>query len=183
MFATGQSGWQGFWNAPFGRCNIVQFQSLSKEYARVGTEFCLWDLFYFAQSRTQFAPLPIVLDEVQNLNHELESPIGKMLTEGRKFGVGLMLATQTLSALKNDELDRLFQAAHKLYFSPAQTELKEYARLLERSDPSRSVDDWVRELSSLSKGECISVGPSLEGTKLRIKPLRIKITRLEERAR
>ena len=45
----------------------------------------------------------VVLDEVQNLDHRQGSPLEKMLREGRKFGVSLILATQTLSNLKKEE--------------------------------------------------------------------------------
>jgi len=182
LFAPEQeNNWDLFF-AGVHKVSVIQFQSLSREYATIATEFALWDLFYYAQQHGSVShPLPVVLDEVQNLDHRLDSPLGKILTEGRKFGLSLILATQTLSALKADEQDRLFQAAHKLYFSPADTEVREYAKLLERSDSSRSVDEWSRELTSLSKGECISVGPSWDGIRLRTKPCKIKITALDQR--
>lgn len=47
----------------------------------------------------------------------------------------------------------------------------------------QKVDDWIRKLSSLSKGECYSIGRFLDqsGEKLVPRALKIRITALEER--
>jgi hypothetical protein len=60
--------------------------------------------------------------------------------------------------LKRDEQDRLFQAAHKLFFAPAETEIQSYAKLLEQAVPGSNKKNWLTELAKLKKGECISVG-------------------------
>jgi len=46
------------------------------------------------------------------------------LTEGRKFGLSLILATQTMENLKGEKQSRLFQAGHKLFFRPAEMNSK-----------------------------------------------------------
>jgi DNA helicase HerA-like ATPase len=133
--------------------------TLSRDVWRAATEFILWDLYsHSCLQGDKNKPLPVVLDEVQNLDHRLDSPLAKMLTEGRKYGLSLILATQTLSNLKKEEQDRLFQAAHKLFFSPAETEADSYAKLLEQAVPGTNKKYWADELASLQKGECISVG-------------------------
>ncbi|MBY5980536.1 DNA phosphorothioation-dependent restriction protein DptH [Ferrimonas balearica] len=148
VFASGCSG-----------SDIIQMASLPNDTSMLGTEFILWDLYAYACSYgNKKNPMPIVLDEVQNLDHRLESPLGKMLTEGRKFGISLILATQTLSMLAKDQQDRLFQASHKLFFAPAETEVEKYAKLLELSIPNSNKKEWVERLNQLKKGECISVG-------------------------
>lgn len=78
------------------------------------------------------SPLPVLLNDVQNLDQKLDSRLGKMLTEGRKYGLSLILATQMLSNLKKDKQDRFFQATHKLFFAPVETEIDSYAKLLEQ---------------------------------------------------
>ena len=151
--------WQTIFNDDTSRTNIIQLASLSRDIMQLATEFTLWDLYSYACSYgNKSKPLPIVLDEVQNLDHRLESPLGKMLTEGRKYGISLILATQTLSMLSKDEQDRLFQASHKLFFAPAETEIQSYAKLLEQAVPGSSKKAWLDELAKLKKGECISVG-------------------------
>src|SRR5262249_44716679 len=122
------------------------------------------------------------LDEVQNLDHRDESPLAQLLREGRKFGFSLILATQIMSNLEKDERDRLFLAAHKLFFRPADTELRTYAEIAALTTGEKT-DDWLKKLAGLKKGECYSLGPSLnEATeKLEVKAFRIKVTSLSER--
>jgi DNA phosphorothioation-dependent restriction protein DptH len=127
----------------------------------MATEFILWDLYDYASNQgKEERPLPIVLDEIQNLDHSLNAPLSKMLTEGRKFGISAILATQTLSNLPQEARDRLFMATHKLFFKPAETELKEYATILANITGDK-LDIWKERLVKLNKGECYSIGPAL----------------------
>jgi DNA phosphorothioation-dependent restriction protein DptH len=153
------NGWDNIYRAEQSTARMIQLAKLSPENRKLATEFILWDLYSFACAKgNKNNPLPVVLDEVQNLDQKLDSPIGKMLTEGRKYGLSLILATQTLSNLKKEEQDRLFQAAHKLFFQPADTEYNSYAKLLEQAVPGTNRKAWLDELAKLKKGECISVG-------------------------
>ena len=163
--------------------NVLQLTRLPKHLQRIATELILWDLYDFATSSgRKDTPLPVVLDEIQNLDHRLDAPLGKYLTEGRKFGISLILATQTLSNLKTDKRDRLFQASHKLFFRPAETEVKEYARILDQSS-AESAEIWISRLNRLNKGECYSLGPAVRpGTEvLENRAFKIKIAAFEER--
>lgn len=165
------------------RCHILQLAGFMKDAARLVTEFSLIDLYWFYRScGTQHIPRVIVLDEVQNLDHREESPLAQLLREGRKFGFSLILATQIMSNLDKDEKDRLFNAAHKLFFRPAETEMRTYAEIAAVSTGEKA-DVWIKRLATLKKGECYSLGPSLnEATgKLEIKAFRIRITSLGER--
>ncbi len=152
-------GWDDIYQSKDSVCRLIQMARLSRDVWLAAVEFILWDLYSYACLHGgKNSPLPIVLDEVQNLDHRLESPLGKMLTEGRKYGISLILATQTMSNLGKDEQDRLFQASHKLFFAPAMTEVQTYAKLLEQALPGSDKKYWLSELSKLKKGECISVG-------------------------
>lgn len=152
-------GWNEIYQSKDSVCRLIQMARLSRDVWLAAVEFILWDLYSYACLHgDKNSPLPIVLDEVQNLDHRLESPLGKMLTEGRKYGISLILATQTMSNLGKDEQDRLFQASHKLFFAPAMTEVQTYAKLLEQAVPGSDKKYWLSELSKLKKGECISVG-------------------------
>lgn len=179
------NGWQGVYKISPATTRLIQLATLSRDIWRIATEFILWDLYSYACiNGNKNLPLPVILDEVQNLDHKLDSPLGKMLTEGRKYGLSLILATQTLSNLDKDEQDRLFQAAHKLFFAPAETEIKSYANLLEQAVPGTNKKAWLQELAKLKKGECISVGLHLndfgevvQGAKV------VRITSLDERVK
>jgi len=173
--------WERLFKDPESRVHIIQLAGFMKNASRLITEFSLIDLYWYYRSHgNQWNPKIIVLDEIQNLNHKLESPIGQFLTEGRKFGISLILATQTLSNLEKDERDRLFQASHKIFFRPADTEIKAFAQILADSTGLK-VEDWVEKLSTLKRGECYSLGyaynehtDSLEVNthfRIRVKPL------------
>lgn len=175
--------WKAIYSDRQSKVNILQLAGLSRELAKMATEFILWDMYDFASNQgNKDRPLPIVLDEIQNLNHSLDAPLAKMLTEGRKFGISAILATQTLSNLPQEARDRLFMATHKLFFKPAETELKEYAAILANATGEK-IDQWKDRLAKLNKGECYSLGPALNTRTDTIeeKTYPIKINSLEER--
>lgn len=176
--------WEALFLDPVSRCHVIQLAGFMKDSARLITEFSLLDLYwYYRTTGSKDQPRVIILDEIQNLDHSLDSPLGQFLTEGRKFGISLILATQTLSNFSKDEKDRLFQASHKLFFKPADTEIKTYAQLL--SDTTNDhLDKWVQRLSSLKRGECYSLGHAYNPAtdKLEVnRAFKIKITSLEDR--
>jgi DNA phosphorothioation-dependent restriction protein DptH len=175
--------WERLFTDTTHRCHIVQLAGFMKDAARLVTEFSLIDLYWYYRGRgTQASPRVIVLDEVQNLDHREESPLAQLLREGRKFGFSLILATQIMSNLDRDERDRLFLAAHKLFFRPADTEMRSYAEIASIIDGEK-VDVWLNRLAGLKKGECYSLGPSLNKAngKLEVKAFKLRITSLGER--
>ena len=183
--AEDPESWERLFTDPQHRCHILQRAGFLRDSARLITEFSLIDLYWFYRGRgTKDCPRVLVLDEVQNLDHREESPLAQLLREGRKFGFSLILATQIMSNLEKDERDRLFNAAHKLFFRPADTEIRTYADIAAVST-GETTHVWMKRLASLKKGECYSLGPSLNEVtgKLELKAFRIKITALAERGK
>lgn len=176
--------WEKLFQDESSRCHIIQLAGFMKDSARLITEFSLIDLYwYYRASGSKDRPKVIVLDEIQNLDHRINSPLGQFLTEGRKFGISLILATQTLSNLDKDQRDRLFQASHKLFFKPADTEIRSYAQILADATGLKN-EEWISRLASLKRGECYSLGPAVnEATgKFEVnKYFKIKIKALEDR--
>jgi len=175
--------WERIFTDKSTHCHIFQLAGLDLHTWRLTTEFTLWDFYAFLQgSGSKDDAKVVVLDEVQNLDHREGSPLSKYLREGRKFGVALILATQILSNLAKDERDRLFNAAHKLFFRPADTEIRTFAEIASISTGDKT-DVWMKQLASLEKGECYSLGPSLNkaADKLEVKPFRIDVLPLSER--
>jgi DNA phosphorothioation-dependent restriction protein DptH len=74
---------------------IIQLKGLEGKTSKVVTEFLLWDLYNYIVSK---GPMPLrlfcVLDEAHNLSFEKDSPVDKLVREGRKFGLGLIFASQ-----------------------------------------------------------------------------------------
>lgn len=183
--AEDPQSWERLFSDTDHRCHIIQLAGFMRDAARLVTEFSLIDLFWFYRGRgTQASPRVVVLDEVQNLDHREDSPLAQLLREGRKFGFSLILATQIMSNLEKDERDRLFLAAQKLFFRPSDTEMRTYADIASVSTGEK-VDEWLKKLAALKKGECYSLGPSLNEVtgKLEVKAFKIRIPSLAERIR
>jgi DNA phosphorothioation-dependent restriction protein DptH len=175
--------WQTLFNDQENFCHIFQLVGLDKLTRVIVTEFVLWNLYAYLQAYgNKNDPKVIVLDEVQNLDLRDGSPLSKYLVEGRKFGVSLILATQIMSNMKKEERDRMFNAAQRLFFRPADTEIKSFAAIAAWTT-RLSTDEWVQRLASLGKGECYSMGPSWHesSNKLFFNAHRIKISSLEDR--
>ena len=85
--------------------------------------------------------------------------------------------------MKRDEQARLFNASHKLFFRPSDTEFDQYAKILE-NQTGRQSEHWKRKLASLDKGQCISIGLSRsegEGGNVTPQQFEINIDSLENR--
>lgn len=177
-----ESAWAEMLAMPGRWVQVLQLKGLGREIQKMVTELALWDLYDYACSTgSKHRPIPVVLDEIQNLDHRSDSPIDKMLREGRKFGLSLILATQTASNFTQEQRDRLFQAGHKLFFKPADTEIERFAGLLAQST-RESKGDWAQRLASLEKGKCWSLGPvPTSSGNLQDKPVLVSVTALEKR--
>lgn len=163
---------------------IIQLAQIPKDLQRIITEFVLWDLWAYVQKHgNKDIPITIVLDEMQNLDHRPDSPIDKLLREGRKFGISLILATQTISNFNQEQKDRLFQASTKLFFKPATTETANFADLLSKVSPTINKNEWIEKLNSLEKGECFFIG-NIENEKGEFKEVvrKVSVTALEQRS-
>jgi DNA phosphorothioation-dependent restriction protein DptH len=66
----------------------------------------------------------------QNLDHKEGNPLSKYLTEGRKFGVSLILATQNISNMNKEERSRMFNAEQSYSLNHQVLKLKHLLRLL-----------------------------------------------------
>lgn len=181
--ASDQSAWEGMLTSPNNWVHVLQLRGLAREIQKMVTEFALWDLWDYAQNTgSKNRPIPIVLDEIQNLDHSSDSPIDKMLREGRKFGLSLILATQTTSQFNQEQRDRLFQAGHKLFFKPASTEVDRFSQIISQSTSGISRADWGQRLASLEKGQCWSLGPVLRsGGTFKEEAVLVNVTAIEER--
>jgi hypothetical protein len=74
---------------------IIHLKGLEHALERAVTEFLLWNLIGFIES---LGPGPLrcfaVLDEAHKIAFDSGSPAERLLREGRKFGLGLILASQ-----------------------------------------------------------------------------------------
>ncbi len=74
---------------------VIQLKGLEGSLERAVTEFLLWNLIgYFESLGPSALQCFVVLDEAHKLSFDIGSPVEKLLREGRKFGLGLILASQ-----------------------------------------------------------------------------------------
>jgi DNA phosphorothioation-dependent restriction protein DptH len=78
-----------------GRTFVIRLRGLEHSLEKAVTEFLLWNFIGFIES---LGPGPlrsfVVLDEAHKLSFDSGSPAEKLLREGRKFGLGVILASQ-----------------------------------------------------------------------------------------
>lgn len=150
------------WNKVFnndGKVNIMQLKGFVPDIQKVITEFLLWDLYNHTEREgNKNAPIPVLLDEMQNLNHKDSSPTTKILKEGRKFGWSSWLATQSISSIKNNhgDISALFNAAQQIHFAPPEDQIPFISKNISTNNTERKLLE--QKLSSLNKGECIVNG-------------------------
>ena len=145
-----------------GEVFIVQLTGFNRDVQLMITEFILWDLWnYSIRFGNKNIPIPVIMDEAQNLDHRENSPSARILTEGRKFGWSAWYATQFLKAqLDSGELARLQNSSQKVYFAPPEEEIGHIASSLSKGLQERK--EWERRLASLKKGQCIVHGPVVQ---------------------
>lgn len=181
-FVTGENfNWDDIRSSD-GTVYIFQMGGYERENQLLLTELLLRDLWSFAQNcGDKNKPFVVVLDEAQNLRHTAESPSGKILAEGRKFGISGWYATQFMGGqLDKDEIQYLQQAAQKLYFCPPDNGVMDTAKSIDVT--SQGSKDWAERLKKLKLGECVTCGSMLvNGKFVKYNARQIKVASLEER--
>lgn len=104
---------------PGGGLHVVQLKGLEQSLERVVTELLLWNLVGYIES---LGPGDLrcfcFLDEAHRLSFDVGSAAERLLREGRKFGVGLVLASQQAAdfsetAISNTATKLVFQISDR----------------------------------------------------------------------
>lgn len=165
-----------------GEVFIFQLAGYDRDTQILLTEFLLWDIWnYCTQFGDETKPMIIVMDEAQNLSHQENTPSGKILTEGRKFGISGWYATQFMKPQLDDaEIQRLQQAGQKLYFCPPDEGVMTVAKNIDIS--TQGSKEWAEKLKKLKKGECVTCGNMIKNGKWsKYEPKIVKVTSLQAR--
>lgn len=166
-----------------GEVTVFQLSFVqSKDMQIAITEMILWDMWYYTMKNgNEGKPFAVILDEAQNLSFGDQAPTTKILTEGRKFGWSGWFATQFLKGqLKEEEINRLQQAALRVYFKPSENEIQNMAVSIdpEKKDLSR----WINALKRAEKGQCIVAGDGVyENITKKSSPISLQVPKMEDR--
>jgi DNA phosphorothioation-dependent restriction protein DptH len=142
-----------------GTMNIIQLFNIPRRVQNAVTEFLLWDLFHYAQSSggDESQPLPVFLDEVQNLSFDQDSPAVKILREGRKFGISGIFATQSIASIKGSDKDSVWNAALQMHFLPPEDQVVMLSKSISADKVER--EQIEQRLRNLQKGHALLRGP------------------------
>lgn len=165
--------WQEIIEGEDHRVHILQFRGLEGKTQRVVIELLLWHLFFFLKAEGQ-NPLRLycVLDEAHHLSFRDGGPVDSILREARKFGLGLIFASQQPEDFSPAAFSN---SASKLVFQTTDPTLR-VSKLL--SQKCRNLDD-PKELhdliSVLPQGEAFFITKNV-GHVVRIADLKKRTT-------
>ena len=150
-----------------GKINLIRISKFSDDTQLKIMEIMSAILWKYA-SKEKFVDNGVYLafDECQNLAHGKNSMIAKILREGRRFNLNLLLSTQVLA--QDAQITKLMtQAALILNFKPAKSEIKKVAELIDNTN----IESWMVMLHRLNRGEFVASGQLVYDDKIIKVPL------------
>lgn len=141
-----------------GYLNVISLQGINPSTQKQIADLILMNLWQ--RSRLQGEDcngLRIVLDEFQNLTIKKNSVIQEMLREARKYGIKMILATQSVANLPKEVVAAISQTAVQLYFRQAVSDVKKIAEFIDPQQKER----WTIILKRLALGESVATGDFL----------------------
>ncbi|MEY2508821.1 MAG: hypothetical protein QOH01_3150 [Verrucomicrobiota bacterium] len=134
------------------RTFILRLQGLEASLERAVTELLLWNLIGFLES---LGPGPLrcfaVLDEAHRLSFSEGSPMDRLLREGRKFGIGVMLASQQPGDFSEVTFSN---TATKLVFQTVDAAGKIARLLAAKANVGLRAETIRQTISTLPRGIC-----------------------------
>lgn len=138
---------------------IIQLDGLEHSLERVVTEFLLWNMIGFIEAQGP-GPLRcfVVLDEAHKLSFGPDSPVEKLLREGRKFGVGVILASQQPEDFSSVAFAN---TATKLVFQVGDPNGSISRQLSRKVQNSSNVSDIAQVINKLPRGHAYVVSENV----------------------
>lgn len=164
-----------------GNIKLMQMQSVVHNIKQVLADLVLWQIWSDAvQYGSKNHPSYILIDEFQNIRLTPASPLYKILCEGRKFGLNLILATQFFQGKFSSNVEMaVAQVGNKIFFRPPDKEIRFVAGFLTQDRDKKK--EYEARLRSLRKGEALVKGDIYlyeTGGKRYGQPLKVKIRKL-----
>ena len=138
------------------KINIVHLSKMDLTSQAVVSEIILSHIWRLANA-DQFKRrnLFVFIDECQNMDSSSDGPLAVMISEGRRMGVNLLLATQMiLLGTTNAVQQRISQCGLILYFKPAASRVSLTARMINPGNETQ----WIAALKDIKVGEFIASG-------------------------
>ncbi len=178
-FNSGDQGWswESLFADPNHRVHILQFRGLEGKTQKVTLEILLWHLFFYLKSHGQ-GKLRIycVLDEAHHLSFREGGPIDLLLREARKFGLGIIFASQQPEDFSEVAFSN---SASKLVFQTTDPNLKVSRFILAKCSNYESAEQIHDVIAVLNQGDALFVTKN-RGHEVRIADLRTRATLWKE---
>lgn len=177
LSSFGSTGHSWSWESLFAdaefKVNVLQFRGLEGKTQHVTLEILLWHLFFYLKSHGKSRlRLYIVLDEAHHLSFREGGPIDLLLREARKFGLGVIFASQQPEDFSQVAFDN---TASKLVFQTADPTLK-VSRFIAAKCSSYDSPEGIRDaISVLKQGDALFVTQN-NGYRVRIADLKTRAT-------
>jgi len=135
--------------------HVLQFRGLEGKTQRVLVELLLWHLFFYLKSHGQSAlRLYCVLDEAHHLSFREGGPVGALLREARKFGLGVIFASQQPEDFSSVAFSN---SASKLIFQTSDPTLKVSKSLSAKCSNYSSPEEIKQVISVLPQGRAFFI--------------------------
>jgi DNA phosphorothioation-dependent restriction protein DptH len=147
--------WDSLLTDPEQKVHVLQFRGLEGKTQRVLVELLLWHLFFFLKSSGQH-PLRLycVLDEAHHLSFREGGPTDALLREARKFGLGIMFASQQPEDFSPAAFSN---SASKLVFQTSDPTLKVSKLLSSKCSNYSSPEEIKQVISVLPQGRAFFI--------------------------
>lgn len=137
------------------KVHILQFRGLEGKTQRVLIEVLLWHMFFHLKGRGQ-NPLRLycILDEAHHLSFRETSPVTALLREARKFGLGIIFASQQPEDFSPVAYSN---SASKLIFQTADATQKVSRFLVSKLRNYQKPDEVQGLISRLEQGQAFFI--------------------------
>jgi len=152
---AGKWSWDTLLKDAKHKVHVLQFRGLEGKTQRVLVELLLWHLFFYLKSHGQ-SPLRLycVLDEAHHLSFREGGPVDSLLREARKFGLGIMFASQQPEDFSPAAFSN---SASKLIFQTSDPTLKVSKSLSSKCSNYSSPEDIKQVISVLRQGRAFFI--------------------------
>ena len=147
--------WDDLIDDPVRRVNILQFRGLEGKTQRVLVEMLLWHLFFHLKAHGQNTlRVFCVLDEAHHLSFRENGPINSLLREARKFGLGIIFASQQPEDFNPVAYSN---SASKLIFQTSDPKLKVSRFLAGKAENFEKPEEIRDVIGTLEQGHALLI--------------------------
>ena len=146
-----QQSWADVFSRNNGKIIVIQTGCIGNGRGNQLIDMMLSNLFIY-QQETPVIPLDIFVDEVQNQNVSTESPIARILREGRKFHCAFIGTTQDFYPFKNEVGKIMSKADTCIFHRPTPNSESAVAASLRFNKTDMSRFDAMQRGDAIAKG-------------------------------